>query len=194
MDAAVLVVDMQNGFLAPAGSSPMMGFATPNADQLIHENVALLSEARSAGLPIVYTRLAYRPDLLDMPARVRAVCPTGAEWLISGSWDAAIVDELAPVAGDTIIDKNRFDAFLYTDAEMVLRTLGVRRLLVTGVVSYICVETTVRAAQQRDFEVNVASDCVGGPDAALHEASMLVMSKLFAYVSTWREALPGFIG
>ncbi len=189
MDAAVLVIDMQNGFLDPHGSSPKMGFVTPNADKLVSQSAALLSEARSAGLQVVYTRHQYRPGSFDMPASIRSHLPEGTEALVAGSWDAAIAGDLTPSPRDIVIDKNRFDAFLYTDAELVLRTLKVRRLLVTGVVTYICVESTVRSAQQRDFEVTVASDCVGGPEQSLHEAALATMGHFFAKVTPWREGL-----
>ena len=102
--------------------------------------------------------------------------------------DREVIDELAPVDGDIIIDKNRFDAFLYTELETILRSLGVRRLLVCGVLTNVCVESTVRSGQQRDFEMLVASDCCAGPEQ-FHQFALDEMAEFFADVAEWRDLL-----
>jgi ureidoacrylate peracid hydrolase len=187
---AVLVIDMQNGFCHPEGSLPSAGLGLPNMEKVVTANAELLAEARATGLPVIYTRHVFREDLLDVPARVRGLMPTDPKPLVRGSWDADVIDELEPAPGDRIIDKNRYDAFLYTDLEVVLRAMGIRRLLVTGVVTSVCVESTVRSAEQRDFEVFVASDCTSAQDEA-HEPALAAMAAVFATVGTWRELLEG---
>jgi nicotinamidase-related amidase len=77
---------------------------------------------------------------------------------------------------------------LYTDLDLVLRTLGVGRLLVCGVATNVCVESTVRSAEQRDFEVTVASDCTSGP-AEYHHAALASMAYIAAEVVPWRPGL-----
>jgi ureidoacrylate peracid hydrolase len=106
--------------------------------------------------------------------------------LLRGSWDAEVNDELTPLPGERVIDKNRYDAFLYTDLELVLRALGVTRLIVAGVVTFACVETTVRSANQRDFDVSVAADCTAAPEP-FHSNSLAAMNAAFATVRPWRE-------
>ncbi|MFC7401619.1 cysteine hydrolase family protein [Citricoccus sp. GCM10030269] len=193
MSTAVLVIDMQNGFVHPEGSLPQAGLGQPNTPQVIAENAALLEEARRAGLPVIYTRHVYRADFIDMPERNRRDIPLDPPPLVKGSWDGDVHDDVQPMPGDNIIDKNRYDAFLYTDLEVVLRALGVKRLLVTGVVTSICVESTVRSGHQRDFEMFVASDCVSAPETE-HEAALNIMARMFADVGPWRELLPAVIG
>jgi ureidoacrylate peracid hydrolase len=188
MSTAVLVIDMQNGFCHPKGSLPLAGFGLPRMDEVVGATVGLLAAARAQGLPIIYTRHVFRPDLLDVPARSRDMLPTDPPPLIRGSWDADVIDELKPLEADRIIDKNRYDAFLYTDLEIVLRALGVRRLLVTGVVTSVCVESTVRSAEQRDFEVFVASDCTSAASEA-HAPALAAMAAVFATVGPWRSLL-----
>jgi ureidoacrylate peracid hydrolase len=192
MDGAVLVIDMQNGFCHPEGSLPAAGFGLPDIEQVIAENAAMIDAARSAGLPVIYTRHVYRPGLLDAPAPMRAMFPPGVEPLIRGSWDADICAELAPRPGEVIIDKNRFDAFLYTELDTVLRALGVHRLLVSGVVTSVCVESTVRSAQQRDYQVTVAEDGTSAP-AELHRPALAAMAYVFATITPWRDGLAALV-
>jgi ureidoacrylate peracid hydrolase len=186
MSTALLVIDMQNGFCDAEGTMPRAGFGLPRIDEVIAETAALLGAARTAGLPVVYTRHGYRADMLDRPARLRV--PAELRPLVRGSWDTAIVDRLAPGPEDRIVDKNRYDAFLYTDLVLVLRAIGATRLLVSGVVTNACVESTVRSAEQRDFEVLVAADCTCAPEP-MHEASLVSMAYAFATVGPWRRLL-----
>jgi len=90
-------------------------------------------------------------------------CRSEPKPLVRGSWDADVIDELKPAEGDRIIDKNRYDAFLYTDLEVVLRRWAFQRLLVTGVVTSVLCRVDGAVGEQRDFDPYVASDCnVGG--------------------------------
>ena len=115
-----------------------------------------------------------------------------AEGLLVGTWDVEIIDDLAPVEGDVIVDKNRYDAFLYTDMEVVLRALGVTSVLVTGCATNVCVESTARAADMRDFTVAVASDCTT-TQAEFHTNALLAMAGLGMNVVPWRDALPDLV-
>jgi ureidoacrylate peracid hydrolase len=186
MNAAVLVIDMQNGFCHPRGSFPSTGITLPDIPAVVAANAELLAAAHAAHVPVIYTRHVFRPGLIDMPARSAHLWPRDPVPLVRGSWDADIIDELAPAEGDRIIDKNRYDAFLYTDLEVLLRALGVERLLVSGILTNVCVETTVRSAEQRDFDPYVASDCTSAYGET-HDAALAAMSLVFATVGKWRE-------
>jgi len=187
--AALLVIDMQNGFLHPEGSVTRNDQPMFEVERVVAETVNLVAEARTAGLPVVYTQHVFRPDYFDVPARLRSrdLFTEGDEALVKGSWDAAVADELKPLDTEALVEKNRYDAFLYTDLELVLRTLGVGRLLVCGVATNVCVESTVRSAEQRDFEVTVASDCTSGP-ADYHHAALASMTYI-AEVVSWRAGV-----
>ncbi|HEX4219782.1 MAG TPA: cysteine hydrolase [Acidimicrobiales bacterium] len=188
--AALLVIDMQNGFLHPEGSVTRNDQPMFEVERVVAETVELVAEARTAGLPVVYTQHVFRPDYVDVPPRLRSrdMFTEGHETLVSGSWDAAVADELKPLDSEVVVEKNRYDAFLYTDLDLVLRTLGVGRLLVCGVATNVCVESTVRSAEQRDFEVTVASDCTSGP-AEYHHAALASMAYIAAEVVPWRAGL-----
>jgi ureidoacrylate peracid hydrolase len=188
--AALLVIDMQNGFLHPEGSVTRNDQPMFEVERVVAETVDLVAETRTAGLPVVYTQHVFRPDYFDVPPRLRSrdLFSEGDESLVKGSWDAAVADELKPLETEVVVEKNRYDAFLYTDLELVLRTLGIGRLLVCGVATNVCVESTVRSAEQRDFEVTVASDCTSGP-ADYHHAALASMAYVAAEVVPWRAGL-----
>jgi ureidoacrylate peracid hydrolase len=188
MDTAVLVIDMQNGFVHPDGSIPSLGTPLPRMAEVIEENRRMIATARGAGVPIVYTRHQWREGYPDVPTPVLARFAGRTDILVEGTWDAAVCDALTPEPRDVLIDKRRYDAFLYTDMELILRSLGAKRLLVSGVVTNICVESTVRAAHMRDFDVFVASDCTSAAPE-FHEPSLVGMAAVFATVLPWREAL-----
>ena len=193
MTSALLIIDMQNGFVHPEGSLPGIGMGMPNIEAVLDQNAAAIAAARAAGWPVIYTRHVYRHGMLDLPPRMNVVLPPNFELLERGSWDADVHDALKPETADVVIDKNRFDAFLYTDLEVQLRALGVTTLLVTGVVTSICVESTVRSGHQRDFEMFVASDCVSAP-IEQHQAALDIMGTVFATVLPWREAMAAIDG
>ena len=189
-DTAVLVIDMQNGFCDPRGSLPRAGFGLPGIEAALAETAGLVAAAHTASTPVVWTRHTFRDTQVDRPARLDPRFPRVPTPLRRGSWDADIVSTLGVADTDAVIDKNRYDAFLYTDLELVLRALGTTRLIVAGVVTFACVETTVRSANQRDFDVAVAADCTAAP-APFHTNSLDVMDAAFATVRPWRELLPG---
>jgi ureidoacrylate peracid hydrolase len=103
--------------------------------------------------------------------------------LIRGSWDHAIIDELDPEPEDIVVDKTRLDSFLYTSLEPTLRTLGIESIIIGGCVTNFCVETTVRSAWQRDFDVTVLADAVAAYTPAMQERGLTTMADcMFATV------------
>lgn len=189
---AVLVIDMQNGFLHPEGSLARAGMGLPNAEPVVRAAEALIASARASGVPVVYTRHVISeggpemsPGWREAAAPVLAVEP---RMLCHGSWDARVLDRLAPSAGEVVVDKDRYDAFLRTDLEATLRGLGVERLVVAGVLTNVCVESTVRSGLERRFDVAVASDATAAYEG-FQEPSLVSMSALFATVAPWTELM-----
>ncbi|RII94389.1 cysteine hydrolase family protein [Clavibacter californiensis] len=193
MSSALLVIDMQNGFIHPDGSLPRLGMGIPDVDSVIAANAQAIAAARAARIPVIYTRSVFRPGMVDLPMRMEGFLPPNFELLERGSWDADVHADLTPAEGEAVIDKNRYDAFLNTPLEQVLRTLGATNVLVTGTVTSICVESTVRSGYMRDFDMYVASDCVAGAPGQ-HEASLAIMGAAFATVLPWREAMSRITG
>jgi ureidoacrylate peracid hydrolase len=202
---AVLVVDMQNDFGSPGGMFERAGIDVGGIAAAAQATRPVLAAARDAGIPVVYIRMEHEPDLSDVgpadgphwikhvPMRVgdTVVAPDGSESriLVRDTWNTAILDDLAPEAGDPIVSKHRYSGFFETELDGVLRGLGVQQLLVTGCTTSICVESTVRDAMYRDYTCIVLEDCTAEPIGAglprtNHEASLLVIETLFGWVSS----------
>jgi nicotinamidase-related amidase len=152
---ALLVVDMQNGFCHPDGSFNRIGMGLEGAQAAVRNAMVAITQARKAGIPVVFTRHLYRPGRADEGRSLIRNSPAlaGIDGLAAGSWDADVVDELGCGPEDLMVDKVRFDAFQWTSLEPLLRGLGVGDLVICGVVTNICVETTVRSAFMRDYPV-----------------------------------------
>jgi ureidoacrylate peracid hydrolase len=181
---ALLVIDMQNGFCHPDGSFAGLGLDVSMTNAAIGGCRRLVDIAHAAGVPVVYTRYVYRADYKDGGVLVQEVLPALAEVksLAAGTWDAELVDELVPGEEDFVLDKNRYSAFYGTGLEPILTSLGVRNVVVAGVTTNMCVETTARDASQRDYRVFVVSDACGELDAARHEMALATLGFGFGAV------------
>jgi len=169
---------MQNGFCHPEGSFARIGLGLEGADTAVRNAAVAVGQARQAGLPVVYTRHLYRPGRADEGRALKqnSAALAGVNGLAAGTWDADVVDELGCRSGDLIVDKVRFDAFQWTSLEPLLHGLGVAELVVCGVVTNICVETTIRSAFMRDFPVIMLADCCAAATRRLHELSVEVLA------------------
>lgn len=163
--SALVLIDMQNDFLDPGGYFARRGLEVGRLARAVEPSAAL-RKALPDAVRTVYTAQVYEPDGCDDLQRVHRLKParlarSGGETPVKrGSWGAEIVSALAPREQDLVIAKRRFDAFYQTDLEFLLRCWGVKTLLVGGVVADVCVETTLRSAYVRDFDVVLAKDCV----------------------------------
>src|SRR5881392_201564 len=201
---AVIVVDMENDFAAKGGMFDRAGVDVSGAQKAIGPTAKVLAAARQAGLKIVYLKMGYRPDLSDLGAtdsvnRARHLkfgvgqkiqTPDGREsrLLIRDTWDTDIVPELKPQASDIVIYKTRFSGFYQTDLDATLKKFGIKYLIVTGVTTSICVESTVRDAMFRDYLCVMLRDCMSEPighdfPRTNHDASLLNAEALLGWVS-----------
>ena len=167
---ALLIIDMQRDFLEPGGFGEMLGNDVSQLRRTIEPNRRLLEAWRARGLTVLHTREGHRPDLADLPPakKVRgrsATCigdagPMG-RILVRGEAGHDIIPELYPKAGEPVIDKPGKGAFWATDLHAILQHRGVNKLVVTGVTTEVCVNTTVREANDRGYDCLVLEDCVG---------------------------------
>jgi ureidoacrylate peracid hydrolase len=184
--SALIVVDMQNGFVHPKGSCATAGFPVAVLAPAVAPCRAAIDIARRAGVPIVFTRYTYRADFRDGGFMLKEKFPmlADAKALVAGSWDQALLEELGATAGDFIIDKNRPSSFYGTPLESYLKGLSVEEVVVCGVTTNCCVETTVRDAAQRDFRTFVLSDAVAEWEPDRQQAALKTMGILFAHLLT----------
>ena len=181
---ALVIVDMQRAFLEDGGSLARAGIDIAGLKVALEPCQRLLASARQAGIPVIHTRYVYRPDYADGGIMVKYILPQLREVnsLVAGTPDIEIVDELAPVDGETVIDKNRPSAFYATNIEPLLNGLGVDSLVVCGVTTNICVETTVRDASQRDYKVFVPRDATGELVQLRYDGALAGMAWVFAKI------------
>lgn len=188
---ALLVVDMQNSYLVQDVRDAYGWPPLWRRDEVVAECRSLIEEARSQGVPVIYSRQVSPPVLTPRSARHRASRADRLPVLSEAekSWRSQIMDAVAPAPADLVLDKTRHSFFAYTELEPVLRALGVDRLIVCGLQTNVCVEATVRAALERNFEVAVAEDAVttDGPD--LHIGSLNSMRVMYVEVVPWRELI-----
>jgi nicotinamidase-related amidase len=167
---ALLVIDMQRDFLLPGGFGESLGNDVSRLQRVVPPLARVLGAAREAGLLVVHTREGHLPDLSDCPpAKLRRGSPSMrigdpgpyGRILVRGEFGHDIVDELAPLPGEPVIDKPGKGAFYATDLHAILRNRGVDDLIVCGVTTEVCVHTTVREANDRGYDCLVLADCVG---------------------------------
>ncbi|WP_101830491.1 cysteine hydrolase family protein [Frankia canadensis] len=167
---ALVLIDMQRDFLEPGGFGESLGNDVSQLRGTIEPLRAVLAAARAVGLTVIHTREGHLPDLSDLPPaklhrgnatlRIGDVGPKG-RILIRGEYGQDIIDELAPIDGESVIDKPGKGAFHATAFGDMLTARGITSLIVTGVTTEVCVHTTVREANDRGYECLVLSDCVG---------------------------------
>lgn len=178
MTVALLLVDLQNDFLHPDGAYHRGGAINPNSHGLVARVAGLAAAAREARVPVVATRFTLvpaadgEPLVADHLRRLRPFLARGD--FAEGTWGHSVVDELLPVDG--AVDKVVYSAFQHTRLEWLLREFGVKRLLVTGIVTNGGVASTVRDAHSRGFAVDVVGDCCAAFDRAVHDATLASFS------------------
>jgi ureidoacrylate peracid hydrolase len=208
--AAVLVIDMQNDFCSPGGGFDRAGIPIGAVRSTIPFISTVLTAARKLGVQIAYLKMEHQPDLSDLggsnhPQQIkhafmsvgnRSVAPDGREGrvLVKDTWNTEIVPQLAPQPGDVVISKNRYSGFYETSLDAYLREWGVKDLVFTGCTTSVCVESTLRDAMFRGYRCLLLSDCAAEPLGSTesrtnHEASLLVIEKLFGWIASSRDFL-----
>jgi nicotinamidase-related amidase len=178
---ALLIIDMQRDFLELDGFGAALGNDVSRLAGVVAPTRRLLEAARAASLLIIHTREGHRPDLSDLSAakkrRGRFALTIGdpgpmGRILVRGEPGHALIAELRPKEGEPVIDKPGKGAFFATDLETILRNRGITRLIVCGVTTEVCVNTTVREANDRGYDCLVVSDCTGSYFPEFHEQAL----------------------
>jgi biuret amidohydrolase len=193
---ALVIIDMQRDFLEPGGFGAALGNDVSLLKAAVGPCRELLAAARRAGMLVIHTREGHRPDLTDAPpikvergdpaTRIGAPGPMG-RILVRGEPGHDIIPELYPAVGEPVIDKPGKGAFYQTDLELMLKNRGIETLLVCGVTTEVCVNTTVREANDRGFRCIVLSDCCASYFPEFHDMGLKMIKAqggIFGSVAT----------
>jgi len=179
--AALVIIDMQRDFLEPGGFGAALGNNVSNLSGVVAPTRRLLEAARAAGLFVVHTREGHPPDLGDLPPakkrRGKGALSIGDKGpmgriLVQGEPGHDIIPELYPIPGEPVVDKPGKGAFYATNLDLILRNRGITQLIVCGVTTEVCVNTTAREANDRGYDCLVLSDCTGSYFPEFHEQAL----------------------
>ena len=189
--AAFLAIDLQQAFCTNTGSVAVQGRdITPCRDAALR-CIALANAARAKGIPVIWTKIALRPDYADGGLMIHEIRPglKEAGGIKAGTDDAALISEAVVAPEDFVIDKPRNSAFFASNLESLLHALDVRCLMMGGVTTSMCVESTARDAGQRDYRTFVVRDACGDFTQARHDAALDAIAFGFGRAISHNEAL-----
>lgn len=176
--SALLVIDMQDFFLDPASPTFTCGGLA-----ILPTLKSLIQAFREARRPVIYTCHVHHPDRIDVGIM-------GWWWqgmCVEGSAESKVHGDIAPLPNEKVVFKHRYSAFYNTDLETVLRCLEVKDLIISGIMTNMCCESTARDAYLRDYRVFFLADGTGSVNEEMHLASLLNLAFGFAYVTTAKE-------
>lgn len=173
--SALLVIDMQRYFVDPSGAAFL-----PSAQAILGNVQRLIKAFRRSHRPVIYTRHMHHPGGLDAGILRR----WWGDMITEGTPDSEIHRSIAPRKGDKVVVKHRYSAFHGTDLEAVLRGLEIRDVVICGVMTNLCCESTARDAFYRDYRTFFVADATGTQTESMHLASLLNLAYGFAVVTT----------
>jgi ureidoacrylate peracid hydrolase len=180
--SAVIVVDVQNDFCRPEGALGQVGQPTEDAMAMIPNLQRLLTAARAAKAPVIFIQTIHE-DATDSAAWVGRLGGKGADICRKNTWGAEFTG-VAALPDEPVVIKHRYSAFINTRLDSVLRTYRIENLIMTGVSTNVCVESTARHGYMLDYNIVFLSDCTAAYSQEEHDMSLYIMKKHFGYVAT----------
>jgi len=195
---AVIVIDMQNAYASPGGYLDLAGFDISGAERVIRNTKGVLEVARAAGMPVIYFQNGWDADYVEAGGpgspnfhksnalkTMRERPELQGTLLARGTWDYALVDELTPQPGDIVLHKTRYSGFFNSQLDSTLRSRGIRNIVVVGIATNVCVESTLRDGFFLEYFGIVLEDAThqAGPEF-VQQAAIYNIEKFFGWVSS----------
>jgi ureidoacrylate peracid hydrolase len=187
--AALLVVDVQNDFVADGGFFDKIGADVRTVQKAIPNLVRLIDKAREAGVPVIFVQAIYDPEYLSAPMRERNLRRTvEMPRCLTGSWGADFY-MVRPAPGEDVVIKHRYSAIVNTGLDALLKRRGIRSLLLAGVATDTCVESTGRDAYFIDYYVSIVSDCCGAASESDHAGALKRFDRDYGAIVTSEDVI-----
>ena len=191
---ALLVVDVQNGFMSKGGSYDLLGMKVSNYQQIIPKLKELISICKKYNVPIFYTQAVRESSGIDLLTKTHRILPKSREERIKkrpicvrGTWDAKIVDEVKPTNKDHVVIKRRDSAFQDTETEVWLNSLKVNTLIFCGIDTSICVETSLRDGFNKGYDIMLISDATASANLRHYKTTIEHVKEYYGLVMKVKE-------
>ncbi|MBI4491448.1 MAG: cysteine hydrolase [Chloroflexi bacterium] len=185
--AALVIVDVQNDYCSSEGARQREGKNRAHVHAMMPNLHRLLAHARQVQMPIIFVRMKAPPHA-QSEARVEQRQRTGTALVCADEWGAAFY-ELEPQPGEIVVTKHRYSGFVGTNLDLILRSKGIKSLLMAGVATSVCVESTARDAFMLDYYVVLVEDCCGSSDARTHANAIEHFDHYFGVVTRADEVI-----
>jgi len=181
---ALVVVDVQNDFCADGGFFSDMGYDLSMIQPMVPRLNSFIARAREAKVPVIFVRAIYdAPYVSASWVEKRSRTRSGQKLCLSDTWGAEFY-LVSPLPGEVVVTKHRYSAFAGTNLDLVLRSMGIKTLLISGVATNVCVESTARDGYQLDYYIVFMEDCAANTNEQLHETTLQNIGKYFGDIST----------
>ena len=196
-NAALIVVDVQNDFAAAGGAMDREGFDIKMAQEMVPRLIKFIDEARAATVPVIYIQNVYNSDQnwylsevwLEQATRKRNGSYTQRPVCVKGSWGWDFYGGIKPLSSEVVVTKHRFSAFIDTDLDLILRSKNIKTLIMTGIATNVCVETTARMGFMKDYYIVFVSDCCPAYKQHLHDTTLENIETVFGQVVTAQDVV-----
>jgi ureidoacrylate peracid hydrolase len=194
INPALIVIDVQNGFVSKGGSYDLLGIETSHYREAIPKIRDLIIICRNAGIPVFYTQAVRESSGIDLLTKTHKILPKSREErimnrpiCIRGTWDGDIVDDIKPVEGEHIVMKRRDSAFHDTEIEVWLKSIRVDTLIFCGIDTSICVETSLREAFNVGYDIVLVSDATASSNRKHYESTLENVKDYYGIVIELKE-------
>lgn len=191
--AALIVIDMQNDFCDPKGIMSKRGYDLSHVQETIPQLLNFIESARNVGLRVIFVRATYDEEYRNDPMKERTLRLRLTQ-VTEGTWGSSFYPGFEPKAGELVITKHRYSAFVGTDLKQTLEQQGIKTLIMSGVVTNCCVESAARDGFMLGFYIVFPKDLSGSYDRQAHEATLKNIELLFGVVASAKEILDAWKG